>query len=56
MQCEMLYSHVLVGERMRQKTDFFPHELRCFYCISVTETALLHIAHTAKKKTHPQCQ
>lgn len=55
MQCEMLRSHVLVEER--QKTDFFfSHELRCFYCMSVTETALLHIAHTAKKKTHPQCQ
>lgn len=41
--------------KTQRKTFFFSHELRCFYCISVTETALLHIALTAKK-THPQCQ
>lgn len=38
-------------EERDQKQIFFPHELRCFYCISVTETALLNIALTAKRKT-----
>lgn len=42
----------LLGEEKEKETHgfFFPHELRCFYCISVTETAVItHYTHSEEE-------